>query len=180
MARTDPPVAPTEDVPPEEPTPAPEPTAPVNGNNSGGSSDNNSGGSAGGGSDSTGDNNSGGSGNNDPHQPPSLPTPEEIESQIPLDAPEAVDPAAVETVSTPEGDKKYGWQEPADKDFTPKDPCVHMGIVQARKQIVNHELGHEWVCTCGTIFELTLNKGGKATLSEKPYAAQLPELPETP
>lgn len=105
--------------------------------------------------------------------PPQLPTEEEKKAKEPLEAPEAVDPTAVDTVSTPEGDKKYGWQDPAPLDFTPKDPCVHMGIVQAKKQLPNHQVGHEWVCACGTIFVVGFNSGGKKTLIEKDKAVEV-------
>lgn len=73
----------------------------------------------------------------------------------------AVPPAAVGTTF------KYGWQQPAVRALLDPEPCFHMGIVQARKQIVEHELGHEWVCSCGDVFEVVLNLADKKVLLEK-------------
>lgn len=116
------------------------------------------------------------------HQPPSLPTEEELAAQVPLEAPAAVDATAVDTVATSEGDKKYGWQNEPVKPELLKEPCFHTGIVQARKQVPAFDVGHEWVCICGTIFVVHVNKGGKKTLVEKeslapPLTDPLPEEP---
>lgn len=92
---------------------------------------------------------------------PQIPTPEE-EPNVP-NAPAAVEATAVET--TPSG-KKFGWQQAPVRDARPAEPCSHMGIVQARKQIANQDIGHEWVCTCGTEFVVSLNSSGKKILKE--------------
>lgn len=75
-----------------------------------------------------------------------------------------VDPAVVET--TPAG-LKFGWQQPPVKAPKTPEACLHMAQVQARKQLAYQEVGHEWVCTCGTIFEVVVNAGGKKTLKER-------------
>ena len=102
---------------------------------------------------------------------PREPTPEETPSI--LTAPAAIDATAVETVVTPEGEKKYGWQQAPARPELLAEPCFHTGIVQARKQVPAFEVGHEWVCICGTTFVVHVNRGGKKTLVEKEA------LPET-
>lgn len=102
-----------------------------------------------------------------PEETPREPTEEELAAIAALSAPAAVDPTAVATVTTVEGDKKVGWQsEPVRPEFL-VEPCYHTGIVQARKQIPAFEPGHEWVCACGVIFVVHINRGGKKTLIEK-------------
>lgn len=92
---------------------------------------------------------------------PQLPTPEE-EPVIP-EAPAAVDPTAVETTAS---GKKFGWQQAPVRDTAPHEPCAHMGIVQARKQVPNQDPGHTWVCTCGTEFVVAINSSQKKILKE--------------
>lgn len=78
-------------------------------------------------------------------------------------APASDFPAAVETTAS---GLKYGWQQPPTATSPVLDVCVHMGIVQARKQLPNHAVGHQWVCTCGKLFVVILNAGGKKTFQE--------------
>ena len=78
-------------------------------------------------------------------------------------APAAVDPSVVETTAS---GKKFGWQQAPTRNVAPVEACFHMGLVQARKQIANQEIGHEWVCTCGTEFKVSLNTSGKKILRE--------------
>ena len=99
--------------------------------------------------------------------PPQEPTPEELAAVEVQAAPAAIDATAVETVMTVEGEKKYGWQQEPIKPELVAEPCFHTGIVQARKQVPAYEIGHEWICTCGTIFVVHVNRGGKKTLIEK-------------
>lgn len=94
--------------------------------------------------------------------PPEHPTPEELPD--PVIAPAAIDPAAVETT---ESGLKYGWQQKATRPEKDKEPCQHTGIFQARRQIAAHEIGHEWACTCGTLFEVVMSAGDKKVLKEK-------------
>lgn len=129
--------------------------------NSGGTDDNNSGG--------TDDNNSGGVG--EPRQP----TAEELAAAEQPTAPAAIDGTAVDTVTTIEGEKKVGWQQEPAKPELLKEPCFHTAIVQARKQVPAFEVGHEWVCICGTIFVVHINRGGKKTLVEKEALVEEPE-----
>jgi hypothetical protein len=93
---------------------------------------------------------------------PQIPTPEE-EPNVP-DAPAATDPTAVETTAS---GKKFGWQQAPVRKTAPVEDCFHMGLVQARRQIANQDVGHEWVCTCGTEFEVTMNSSGKKILKPK-------------
>lgn len=92
---------------------------------------------------------------------PQIPTPEE--APVVPDAPASTTPAAVET--TPAG-KKFGWQQPPVRGVVPVEPCAHMAIVQARKQVPNQEINHTWVCTCGTEFIVTLNSSMKKILKQ--------------
>jgi hypothetical protein len=78
-------------------------------------------------------------------------------------APASDFPAAVETTAS---GLKFGWQQPPVSVSPALDICVHMGIVQARKQLPNHAVGHQWVCTCGKLFVVILNAGGKKTFQE--------------
>lgn len=75
-----------------------------------------------------------------------------------------IDPTAVETT---ESGLKYGWQQEPTRPEKDTAPCMHTGIFQARQQVASHALGHEWVCSCGTTFEVVLNSGAKKTLKEK-------------
>lgn len=99
--------------------------------------------------------------------PPQEPTPEELAAVEVPTAPAAIDATAVETVMTVEGEKKYGWQQKPIKPELVAEPCFHTGIVQARKHVPAYEIGHEWICTCGTIFVVHVNRGGKKTLIER-------------
>lgn len=93
---------------------------------------------------------------------PAHPEPEEYPE--PIIAPAAIDPTAVDTVI---GGKKFGWQDEPNRPFSSPEVCVHIGVVSARAQIVAHDVGHEWICTCGQVFVVTINTGGKKTLTPK-------------
>lgn len=95
------------------------------------------------------------------HNRPQVPTEDET-PVVPI-APAAVDATAVGTTET---GLKYGWQDAPIVEPVEEEICYHMGIVQARKQIPQHELGHEWACTCGQVFKVILNTGGKKVLTE--------------
>jgi hypothetical protein len=98
---------------------------------------------------------------------PRQPTEEELVAVEVSDAPAAIDATAVDTVDTEEGDKKVGWQVAPVRPELLEEPCFHTAIVQARKQVPAFDVGHEWVCHCGTIFVVHINRGGKKTLVEK-------------
>ena len=95
----------------------------------------------------------------DPPQPPN-----HGDHQPPPNAPMAVDPTAV---GTTDSGLKVGWQHAAVREPKVPGPCSHMGLVQARIQVPEHDLGHEWVCPCGTVFEVAMNSGDKKVLKEK-------------
>jgi len=79
---------------------------------------------------------------------------------------------------------KAGWQT----DPLPKSefeiPCPHVGRTVASFQAKRYPLGAEWVCTCGQIFVVAINAGGKKTLRsqddveevEPPEEVELPEV----
>lgn len=98
---------------------------------------------------------------------PRQPTADEI-PPVPV-APAALDPAAVET--TPSG-LKFGWQQPRVRGIEAVDDCFHMALVQARNQVQFQDVGHEWVCTCGAIFDVVMNAGGKKTLKKREVAVK--------
>lgn len=98
---------------------------------------------------------------------PRAPTEEELAATVVPTAPAAIDPTAVGTVETSEGRKKVGWQQAPIRPELTVEPCFHTGIVQARKQVPAYEVGHEWICICGVIFVVHVNRGGKKTLIEK-------------
>lgn len=87
------------------------------------------------------------------------------EPPAPPAAPAAVDPTAVETT---ESGLKFGWQQEASRPEKDTAPCMHTGVFQARQQVAAHEVGHEWACPCGVLFEVVINAGDKKTLKEKP------------
>jgi hypothetical protein len=102
---------------------------------------------------------------NDPSQdfePPTEIPVEELPTQ-PQAPGSAVGGDAVTTV----GDVKFGWQDPPIEKEKPPAMCYHIGTVAAKSQLKEHAIGHEWVCTCGTVFVVTINAGGKKTLVEK-------------
>lgn len=98
---------------------------------------------------------------NDPGVP-EVPTPEEAPAAVV--APAAVDPTAVETTQS---GLKFGWQQPAAKEYPGTMHCSHIGTVAARQQLRYQNIGDTWACTCGQIFEVVLNTGGKKILKEK-------------
>lgn len=98
---------------------------------------------------------------------PSIPTPahptlEELPEEA--IAPAAIDPTAVDTVI---GGKKFGWQNEPIRPFADPEICVHIGVVSARAQLAVHDVGHEWICTCGEVHVVVINAGGKKTLVPK-------------
>ncbi len=95
-------------------------------------------------------------------QTPRQPDPEEIPEKP--DAPAAIDPTAVITTVT---GKKYGWQNEPVRIIPNPQACAHVGTIAARAELIVHDIGHEWVCACGQIFEVVINTGGKKTLKEK-------------
>ena len=81
----------------------------------------------------------------------------------PPEAPASVGADAVSSV----GEVKYGWQDAPIPSDEPMAMCYHIGTVSAKAQLKHHPVGHEWVCTCGTVFVVKINSGGKKTLAEK-------------
>lgn len=51
-----------------------------------------------------------------------------------------------------------------------------MGRMAAVLQTSQYALGTEWICTCGQVFVVAINMGGKRTLL-KPEDVPAPELP---
>lgn len=95
-------------------------------------------------------------------QPPAIP---EVLEQPPAPAaPASSVPEAV--VTTPSG-LKFGWQQAPAKEYPGTMHCNHIGIVAAKQQVRYQEIGDEWACTCGQVFEIILNTGGKKTLKAK-------------
>lgn len=93
---------------------------------------------------------------------PTVPAPGDY-PEIPV-APAAIDPIAVENVPV---EKKFGWQDEPNRPIPTPQACAHIATVSARTQLVVHDVGHEWICTCGQVFVLTINTGGKKTLTPK-------------
>lgn len=94
----------------------------------------------------------------DPPQPGHIPKP-------PVVDPDATDPTAVKT--TADG-RKVGWQQPAQpKSDNDAKYCAHIGKAIARMSIRQHEIGDEWVCTCGQTFEVVWGAGGNKILMKK-------------
>lgn len=97
-----------------------------------------------------------------PNPPQKTTSPSQVKPTPPVD-PKAVSRDAVKTV----GDKKYGWQQPAQPIGMKSDLCAHIGLVHARLTIDMHEVGDEWVCQCGQVFVVSIGEGGNKIFTKK-------------
>lgn len=73
----------------------------------------------------------------------------------------------VPRVRVHEAPPSSGWQSDPLPVTEWSAPCVHMGQLRAALQVVRYPLGAEWICTCGQVFVVAINAGGKRTLQQK-------------
>lgn len=73
-----------------------------------------------------------------------------------------------------------GWQVPPLAAEELEISCPHIGRIVASLQSALYPLGAEWVCTCGQIFVVAVNKGGKRTLRKQEDVAEDGLNAETP
>lgn len=86
--------------------------------------------------------------------------PKEVEDTTPRDT-------LPDASQLPEEKPKVGWQTDPIPAKELKIPCPHIGRTIAALQVELYPLGAEWVCTCGQIFVVAVNKGGKRTLRKQ-------------
>lgn len=67
----------------------------------------------------------------------------------------------------PEKKPQPGWQSPPLEVAQPVIPCPHLGRLRAATEVHRYPRGTEWVCGCGQIFVVAINKGDKRTLIKK-------------
>jgi hypothetical protein len=61
----------------------------------------------------------------------------------------------------------FGWQQAPSRPYARPANCIHIGRVVAQKELPHQAVGDEWICTCGTSFDVVLNTAGKKVLKQR-------------
>ncbi len=88
------------------------------------------------------------------------------ETDVETEAPEEIEPSADVETDEVDNSVKLGWLDAPVRDVVKARDCLHLANVQARQEMPNHDLGHRWACTCGTVFTIVLNSSAKKALLE--------------
>ena len=96
--------------------------------------------------------------------PPVTPPPTQGDTKAPVE-PET--PRMPVPEEWPEEEPSPGWQQPPIPIEEQPYPCTHIGRVFASLGLARHHVGHEWICECGQVFVVIINKGDKKILKKK-------------
>jgi hypothetical protein len=88
----------------------------------------------------------------------------EENSEEPAPGDEEQPPTDVETAVV---SAAFGWQQAPSRPYARPANCIHIGRVVAQKELPHQAVGDEWICTCGTSFDVVLNTAGKKVLKQR-------------